>query len=35
LDVGECELTWEEPEDDGGSSLTGWLVNAPLFPPFS
>lgn len=26
LDAGECELTWEEPEDDGGSPLTGYCV---------
>ncbi|CAF3389468.1 unnamed protein product [Rotaria socialis] len=26
LDVGECELTWEEPEDDGGSPLTGYCI---------
>lgn len=26
LDVGECELTWEEPEDDGGSPLTSYCI---------
>ncbi|CAF0814387.1 unnamed protein product [Rotaria sordida] len=26
LDVGECELTWEEPDDDGGSPLTGYCI---------
>lgn len=26
LDVGEVELTWEEPEDDGGSPLTGYSI---------
>ena len=26
LDVGEVELTWDEPEDDGGSPLTGYCV---------
>ena len=26
LDIGECELIWEEPEDDGGSALTGYCI---------
>jgi len=26
LDVGEVELTWEEPDDDGGSPLTGYCI---------
>lgn len=26
LDVGECELVWEESDDDGGSPLTGYCV---------
>ncbi|UJR23285.1 hypothetical protein I4U23_026301 [Adineta vaga] len=26
LDIGECELTWEEPDDDGGSALTGYCI---------
>ncbi len=26
LDIGECELTWEEPEDDGGSPLTSYCI---------
>jgi hypothetical protein len=26
LDIGECELTWEEPDDDGGSPLTGYSI---------
>lgn len=26
LDIGECELTWEEPDDDGGSPLTGYCI---------
>ena len=24
--MAKCELTWEEPEDDGGSSLTGYCI---------
>jgi hypothetical protein len=26
LDIGECELVWEEPDDDGGSALTGYCI---------
>ena len=26
LDIGECELVWEESEDDGGSPLTGYCI---------
>ena len=26
LDVGECELVWEESDDDGGSPLTGYSI---------
>jgi titin len=26
LDIGECQLTWEEPEDDGGSPLTSYCI---------
>ncbi|CAF3878648.1 unnamed protein product, partial [Adineta steineri] len=26
IDIGECELVWEEPEDDGGSPLTGYCI---------
>ena len=26
LDAGECELIWEESEDDGGSPITGYCI---------
>jgi titin len=26
LDIGECGLTWEESEDDGGSPITGYCI---------
>jgi hypothetical protein len=26
LDIGECELVWKQPEDDGGSPLTGYCI---------
>lgn len=33
--VGEADVTWAAPSDDGGSSITGYRVQASLSPSFT